>query len=160
MGRAADDAAERMGRQYAEGASERAGRHYSDSDYPVGPEGSGWIMFAGVLLGLAGVWNTLNGILAIGKSKVFVNEASYVFSDLRTWGWIILFLGILQLAVALMLATGSEFARWAGIGVAGLNAIGQLFYLPAQPLWAIAMFSVDILIIYGLAMYAGKRLTE
>ena len=160
MGRAADDAAERMGRDYAEHTQERAGRHYSDSDYPVGPEGSGWIMFAGVLLGLAGVWNTLNGILAIGKSKVFVNEASYVFSDLRTWGWIILFLGILQLAVALMLATGSEFARWAGIGVAGLNAIGQLFYLPAQPLWAMAMFAVDILIIYGLAMYAGKRLTE
>jgi hypothetical protein len=160
MGRAADDAAERMGRQYADQASERAGRHYADSDYPVGPEGSGWIMFAGVLLGLAGIWNTLNGILAIGKSKVFVNEASYVFSDLRTWGWIILLLGILQLAAAFMLATGSEFARWTGIGVAGLNAIGQLFYLPAQPLWAMAMFAVDILIIYGLAVYAGKRLTE
>ena len=160
MGKAADDAAERAGRQYADQSSERAGRHYADSDYPVGPEGSGWIMFAGVLLGFAGIWNTLNGILAIGKSKVFVAEASYVFSDLRTWGWIILFLGILQLAAALMLATGSEFARWVGIGVAGLNAIGQLFYLPAQPLWAMAMFAVDILIIYGLAVYAGRRLTE
>ncbi|HEV8251519.1 MAG TPA: hypothetical protein VGQ15_16225 [Gaiellaceae bacterium] len=131
---------------------------YADSDYPVGPAGSGWILFAGVLLGFAGVWNTINGMLAIGKSKVFVADAEYIFSDLRTWGWIILFLGILQLAAAFMLASGSEFARWFGIGVAGLNAIGQLYYVPAQPWWAMAMFAVDILIIYGLAVYAGKRL--
>jgi hypothetical protein len=97
-------------------------------------------------------------MLAIGKSKVFVADAEYIFSDLRTWGWIILFLGILQLAAAFMLASGSEFARWFGIGVAGLNAIGQLYYVPAQPWWAMAMFAVDILIIYGLAVYAGKRL--
>ena len=41
-----------------------------------------------------------------------------------------------------------------------MNAIGQLYYLPSQPLWAMALFAVDILIIYGLAMYAGKRLKE
>jgi hypothetical protein len=153
MSKAADDFSRRAGEQYVEG------RSYADSGYPVGPEGSGWVMFAGVMLGMAGIWNTLNGMLAIGKSKVFVGDADYVFGDLRTWGWIILFLGILQLAAALMLAAGSEFARWVGIGVAGLNAIGQLYYLPAQPPWSITMFAVDILIIYGLAMYAGRRLT-
>lgn len=133
---------------------------YADADYTFGPRGSGWIMFAGVMLGFAGIWNTLNGMLAIGKSKIFVADASYVFSDLRTWGWIILFLGLLQLAAAFMVATGSEYARWFGIGTAGLNAIGQLYYLPAQPMWAIALFAVDILIIYALAVYGGKHVKE
>ena len=120
----------------------------------------GWVGFAAILLGFAGIWNTLNGMLAIGKSKVFVDEATYVFSDLRTWGWIIMFLGILQLvAAALVLATGASGPRF-GIGVAGLNAIGQLYSLPAYPLWAMALFAVDILIIYGLAVYGGKRLRE
>src|SRR5215216_4244776 len=153
MSQAADDFSRRAGQQYVD---QQEGRRYADSDYPVGASGSGWILFAGVLLGFAGVWNTINGMLAIGKSKVFVADQSFVFSDLRTWGWIILFLGLLQLAAALMLATGSEFARWIGIGVAGLNAIGQLYYLPAQPWWAMAMFAVDVLIIYGLAVYGGR----
>jgi hypothetical protein len=56
------------------------------------------------------------------------------------------------------LLTGSELARWFGIVVAGINAIGQLMFIPAYPLWGISMFAVDILIIYGLAAYAGKRL--
>ena len=142
-------------------AAQEGRPRYGGSGYPTErPEGSGWVMFAGVMLGFAGVWNTLNGILAIGKSRAFVADQEFVFSDLRTWGWIILFLGILQLAAALMLAAGSEFARWFGIGAAGLNAIGQLYYLPAQPWWSMALFAVDILIIYGLAMYAGKRLKE
>ena len=53
---------------------------------------------------------------------------------------------------------GSELARWFGAAVAGVNAIGQLYFLPAFPLWAMAIFAVDILIIYGLTAYGGKRL--
>jgi hypothetical protein len=31
-------------------------------------------------------------------------------------------------------------------------------FVPALPVWSLAMFSVGILIIYGLAVYAGHRL--
>ena len=40
----------------------------------------------------------------------------------------------------------------------GLNAIGQLVFVPVQPWWAIAMFTLDILIIWALAVYGGGRL--
>lgn len=120
--------------------------------------GWGWIEFAAVMLGLAGVWNVLSGILAIGDSRVYVGDETFVFSNLNTWGWIILILGVLQLFAALAVVRGSEFARWFGVGVASLNAIGQLYFLPAFPLWSMAMFAVDILIIYGLSVYGGKRL--
>ena len=56
--------------------------------------------------------------------------------------------------------SGSELARWFGIVVAGINAIGQLHFVSANPFWAISLFAVDILIIYGLAVYGGKRLKE
>jgi hypothetical protein len=123
-----------------------------------GPVGAGWVAFAGFMLGLAGTWNVIDGILAISESRVFVGEQAFVFSDLNTWGWIILALGTLQLIAAFTIAAGSEFARWFGIGVAGANAIGQLFFLPAFPLWAMSMFAIDILIIYALAVYGGSRL--
>jgi hypothetical protein len=123
-------------------------------------EGGGWIVFAASMLGLAGSWNTIQGILAIGDSRVFVGEQTFIFSNLNTWGWIVLVLGILQLFAAFAVVGGSETARWFGIGVAGVNAIGQLAWIPAYPFWAITMFAVDILIIYALAVYAGKRLRE
>ncbi len=122
------------------------------------PQGVGWVTFASVMLGVAGVWNSIDGILAIADSRVYTDHAVLVFSSLSTWGWIVLILGILQLVAAGALVGGSEFGRWFGIGAAGLNAIGQLLFVPAYPWWAIAMFTLDILIIYGLAVYAGARL--
>jgi hypothetical protein len=41
------------------------------------------------------------------------------------------------------------------VGFAGLNSIAQLLLLPAYPLWSLALFSLDILIIYGLVAYRG-----
>ena len=122
------------------------------------PAGIGWVTFAAVMLGLAGTWSLIVGILAISSSSVFVPNAHYVFGDLNTWGWIVLSLGVIQGIAAIAVAAGSELARWFGIFAAGLNAIGQLLFVPAYPWWALATFSVDILVIYGLARYAGSRL--
>jgi hypothetical protein len=126
------------------------------SDTPV--EGLGWVSFASIMLGLAGTFNVIDAIVALTRSKFYVHGAVFVFSDLHTWAWIILLLGVLQLMAAFAVFTGSQFARWFGVATAGLNAIGQLLFLPAYPLWAISMFAVDILIIYALCAYAGPRL--
>jgi hypothetical protein len=122
--------------------------------------GVGWVMFAVWMLGLAGVWNLIDGILAISRSHVYTTNANYIFSDLRTWGWIITVIGGLQLLAAFAVFTGSQLARWFGIVAAGVSAIGQLAFVPAFPFWALMMFSVDIIIIYALAVYAGPRLRE
>ena len=42
--------------------------------------------------------------------------------------------------------------------VAGLNALGQLMFIQANPWWSVAMFTVCLLVIYGLAAYGGSRL--
>ncbi|MFL5945735.1 MAG: hypothetical protein ACJ74D_05890 [Gaiellaceae bacterium] len=122
------------------------------------PAGVGWVTFATVLLGLAGIWNVVDGILAISSAHVYTASSTFVFSDLNTWGWIVLILGIIEGLAALAILSGSEFARWFGIGAASLNAIGQLMFIPVYPFWGLAMFSVDVLIIYALAVYGGRRL--
>ena len=128
--------------------------------YEAERKGAGWVAFAAILLGLSGLWNFFDGIAAISGAHVYVAHANYVFSDLNTWGWIVLCLGALQGFAALTLLAGSELARWIGIASAGLNAIGQLMFAPAYPLWSLAMFAIDILIIYGLAVYGGARLRD
>jgi hypothetical protein len=129
------------------------------SDYDA-PKGAGWVIFAAVMLGLAATWNVFDGILAISTSRVYTGHQTFIFSGLNTWGWITLILGIILGLAALTLVSGSEFARWFGIAAAGLNAIGQLAFVPAYPWWAISMFTVDILIIYALAVYGGSRLRQ
>jgi hypothetical protein len=121
-------------------------------------QGTGWLTFATVLLGLAGIWNFIEGILAVASSRVYAGDSVFIFSGLNTWGWIVMILGIIQGLAALAILSGSEFARWFGIAAAGLNAIGQLMFVPVYPFWAITMFAVDVLIIYALAVYGGRRL--
>ena len=132
-------------------------RRYTPADY-ASPAGAGWVTFAAVLLALAGIWNFVEGILAISSSKVYTAQAVFVFSDLNTWGWIVMILGIIQGFASFALLGGGEYARWFGTFAAGLNAIGQLMFVPVYPWWAIAMFSVDVLVIYGLAVHGGPRL--
>jgi hypothetical protein len=122
--------------------------------------GVGWIMFAGIMLMIAGVLNVIYGIAAIDNSKFFVHttETQYIISSLNTWGWITLILGALQIVAAFSIWAGGEFGRWFGIGVAGLSAIGALLDIPAYPFWSLAVFAIDVLIIYGLAAYGGRRL--
>ena len=135
---------------------ELQGSYVADYDAPAA--GGGWLMFAAVMLGLAGIRNLFDGILAISSSRVYAGHETLIFSDLNTWGWIVVILGLGQVIAAMALFGGSEFARWFGVGVAGLNAFGQLMFVPAYPVWAIAMFAVDVLIIYGLVAYGGHRL--
>lgn len=121
------------------------------------PQGAGWLVFAGIMLLIVGVLNIIYGIAAIGDSGFFINDTKYILSNLNTWGWVTLILGALQLGAAFSIWAGNQFGRWFGIGTAGLSSIGALLSLPAYPFWSLAIFAVDILIIYGLAAYGGSR---
>ncbi len=112
---------------------------------------SGWVTFAGVLLLIVGVLNVIYGIAAIGDSSFFINNSKYILSNLHTWGWVTLILGVLQLFAAFSLWAGGLYGRIVGIGAAGLSAIGALLSIPAYPFWSLAIFALDIVIIHQIA---------
>jgi hypothetical protein len=124
------------------------------------PHGGSWVLFAGIMVFLAGVLNVIFGIAAIGDSRIFVDDATYILSNLNTWGWITTLLGVAQVLAAYSIWKGGEFGRWFGIGVAVVSAVGALMSVSAYPFWSGAVFTLDILVIYGLATYGGDpRLT-
>jgi hypothetical protein len=61
---------------------------------------TGWWVFAGILLGIAGFLNVVWGIAGISNSKFFAQNSVYVVSSLHTWGWITLIIGIIQATAA------------------------------------------------------------
>ena len=112
---------------------------------------SGWVTFAGALLLIAGALNVIYGIAAIGDSKFFVHDTKYILSNLNTWGWVTLILGLLQLIAAFSLWSGGLYGRIFGIGAAGLSAMAALLSIPAYPFWSLAIFALDIIIIHQIA---------
>jgi len=120
-------------------------------------EGYGMIVFAAVVVGLAGIFNLIDGIAAIANSHIFVANAHYVIGDLRAWGWVALILGALQiLAVAGFLA-GNQLARWFAVALVGLSAIGQMFFIPAYPFWSLMIIAVDVVALWGLCAYGSRE---
>jgi hypothetical protein len=121
---------------------------------------SGWVTFAGVMLLIAGALNVIYGIAAIGDSKFFINDSKYILSNLNTWGWITLIIGVIQLFAAFSLWSGNVYGRIIGIGATGLSAIGALLSIPAYPFWSLAIFAIDIVIIHQIATRGteGRRI--
>ena len=128
------------------------------STYSAADErGAGWLVFAATVLGIAGIFNVIDGIMALSKSSFYVAGARYIFSDLRTWGWIVLILGILQILAAFAILGRAQWARWFGIVIAALGAIGQFGFMQAYPFWSITIIAVCIFVVYGLAQYGGRE---
>jgi hypothetical protein len=125
-------------------------------------EGKWMIVFAITLLITVGFFNLIDGIAAITRSHIYVANARYVVGDLRAWGWVTLILGVLQLLAALGILVGNQVARWFAVAVIGLNAIGQMFFIPAYPFWALMIIAVDVVALWGLCAYGSReeRLTD
>ena len=120
-------------------------------------EGAGWVLFAGIMLMILSILNIIWGIAAIDTANFFVAGQNYIVSDLSTWGWVVLCIGGLQLIAAFSIWAGGQYGRWVGLITACLNAVAALMTIPAYPFWALAIFAVDVLVIYALSAYGGNR---
>jgi hypothetical protein len=122
--------------------------------------GYGLVLFASILLVVIACFNLIYGIAAIANSHVFTTHAHYVFGNLKTWGWITLIIGILQLLAALGVLAGNQVARWFAVVVLGINAIDQMFFISAYPFWSIIIIAMDVVALYGLCAYGSRRNLE
>jgi hypothetical protein len=118
---------------------------------PAGGEVSGWIAFAGVMMLILGSLDALWGLAAILNNEIVVvgGRGALIF-DITTWGWIHLILGSVVALTGLGLIMGNTAARIAGVFFVALNAIAQIVWFPAAPLWAFLMIIIDTVIIYQL----------
>ena len=131
-------------------SAQRMERGYTDT-----LEGAGWTTFAGIMLLMVGFFNVIDGIAAISNSDYLVNQL--LFANLDAWGWFFLLWGVLQIFAGFAIMAGSGWAAMVGIISAFFNAIAQLSWARANPVWAIAAIVADALIIYGLVVYGGRK---
>ena len=127
---------------------------------PVEPydddSGAGWVAFAGIMIAVVGALNVVYGIAAIGNSKFFVNETTYIIHNLNVYGWVVLIIGAVQVAAGFAIFGRATWARWVGIISASVNILVQLVWIAVYPLAALAVLAIDILVVYALVAH-GKR---
>jgi hypothetical protein len=117
----------------------------------------GWVYFAGAMLILLGSFNAIEGLVAIFNDHYYVptRQGLLVF-DLTTWGWIHLLVGGLAVIAGVGLFTGAMWARVFGVILAGVNAIAQLAFLSAYPVWAVIVIALDVLVIWALIVHGAE----
>jgi hypothetical protein len=132
-------------------------RHYGAAGRHAEGRGFGLVIFASVLLAVIGFFNLLDGIAAIANSHIFVGNAHYVVGDLRAWGWVMTVFGAVQLLAAIGVWAGNQVARWFAVAVVGLNAVAQMFFIPAYPFWSLLIIAADVVALWGLCAYGSRE---
>ena len=118
--------------------------------------GVGRAFFAATLLLIVGTINIIYGIGALDGANVFVNDTRYVLTNLNTMGWVLIILGIIQLAGGFSLYVGNTYGRVIGIIGASLGAIGALLSIGGSyPWWSLAVFALCVYIVHGIYIYGS-----
>jgi hypothetical protein len=125
-------------------------------DYVEEDSGYGWVLFAGTMLAILATLNFIDGVAAISNSTFFTENARFVLSDLNTWGWVLIGMSVVQLGLAFGIWAKVKGLRWFGVAIAAANAVVQLVFMPAYPFWALCLFTLDILVIYGLVAHGAR----
>lgn len=120
--------------------------------------GSGWIAFAAIALGIAGVMRIFDAIWAFRYHGVLPEnlEGAIFGHSLKTYGWVWLVVAAIYIACAFLLASGSQFARWFGVAAAGIGAFSAIWWMPYYPAWSFVYIAVGGLVIYALVVYGGR----
>jgi hypothetical protein len=120
--------------------------------------GGGRVLFAAILLLVAGTINIIYGIGALDDAHVFVNDKRFILDNLNTLGWVLIILGIIQLGGGFSLAAGNTFGRVLGIVGGSLGAIGALLSIGgAYPWWSLGVFALCVYVVHGIIIYGGDE---
>jgi hypothetical protein len=112
----------------------------------------GLAVFAGVLAGMMGTMNLIYGLILLFNSEftVLAREGLFYF-DVTAWAWILVVFGVIQIVIAFGIVGAKTWARLGGMAWASIVVVGNMFFLPAYPIWSILIIALGVLIIWALA---------
>ncbi|MEU0267426.1 hypothetical protein [Nocardioides sp. NPDC006303] len=121
---------------------------------------TGFIMFAGVMMIMAGSFQAFSGLVAIFENEFYVTTPNYLLQlDATSWGWIHLLLGLLVVFAGFAVLNGMVWGRIIGVVLAVLSAFANFAFLPYSPFWSMLIIAVDIFVIWALTVH-GRDITR
>jgi len=131
----------------------------AETEYPAEPTGwVGWIIFAGTMLVILGIFHAIQGLVALFNDSVYlVGPKGLVINvDYTVWGWVHLLGGIIVVLAGVSLFAGRTWARIVAVIVAVISAIVNVVFLPAYPIWSTMMIAIDVLVIWAVTVHGSE----
>jgi hypothetical protein len=129
-----------------------------DQQYASEEPFSGWLFFAGTVLGIAGIMRIFDGIWAFRYDGVLPDEleGALLGTSLSSYGWLWIIVGIVLILASFAVLARSQFARWIGIIAGAILTITAFWWMPYYPVWSLAYVIIGVLVVYGLAAHGGR----
>jgi hypothetical protein len=121
--------------------------------------GSGWLFFAGTVLGMAGLMRIFDAFWVFSYDGEVPDEleGAVLGTSLSTYGWVFLVVGVLLLLASFAVLRRSQLARWVGITMGVLLAVSAMWWMPFYPVWSLAYVALGTLLVYSLAAHGGRE---
>lgn len=118
----------------------------------------GWVVFAGALMMILGLFHGVQGLVALSYTDYYlVGPNGLTFQmDYSTWGWTHLVAGAVVLIAGVGVLAGQTWARAVGIVMALLSAMLNFVFIAAYPVWSVVVIALDVVIIYALAVHSRE----
>jgi len=118
---------------------------------------TGWLTFAAVMMIIGGSLNALYGVIAaINDEWVVWTNRGAVYLDISEWGWVHIILGVVVLLSGFGVLSGNVLARTVGVILAAVRIVVNFLFLPAYPLWALTVVTIDVLVIWALTAHGRE----
>ncbi len=138
--------------------STRAPQAHRETALPTPTGWVGWVTFAAMMMLMVGTFQIIEGLTSLFNSSYYVVTPSNLVVNVNytAWGWTHLALGALALAAAFGVLAGQLWGRIVGIAMALVSSIVNLAFIGAYPLWSITVITLDVIVIYALAMHGRE----
>ena len=125
---------------------------------PEADAGFGWLVFAGTILGLAGIMRIIDAIWAFRYKGALPDnlQDGVLGSDLKNYGWTFLIVGIILVVASGLLLMRSQIARWVGYIAAAIGGISAVTWMPYYPVWSLMYVGMAVIVFYALIRYGGR----
>jgi hypothetical protein len=126
---------------------------------PPEPTGwTGWVTFGAMMLIMVGSFQILMGLTALFESGYYaVPERDLLVNvDFTVWGWTHIALGAIAVVSAAGLLAGKMWARVVAIFMVVVSSVVQLAFLSAAPLWSVMVITLEVLVVYAIAMHGEE----
>jgi len=115
---------------------------------------AGVVTFAGVLFIIVGLFNVLDGLIALTRpEQLIVGENAFVVKDYDALGVTLLSLGVIEALVGFGILSKARIAQILGIALASLGFLIHLAYFRHYPAWAVTLMALNVVVIYALTVH-------
>ncbi|WP_304451214.1 hypothetical protein [Nocardiopsis sp. YSL2] len=112
---------------------------------------NGWQFFAATLMMMIGAVNIIQGLVALMTPGFYtVASGELLVLEYGAWGLLLGGWGVVLVVAGAAILSGSMWARVFGIVLAAVNALAQLAFLVALPVWSVVAIAIELLVIYAL----------